>query len=655
MPGRIDHFPFKTLKLWFYRPRNQSLRFQLIGFLLILSLSLVIVSVVVQTRIVLPAFEQIEQQGALRDIKRCVDALNRDLEQISIFVNDWAAWDDTYQFILNKNTAYIESNLMDEAFGTSNFNLLGYYNNAQELVWGKVKGAEDPVPIELPGLWERLREVSGQFIVHQDIEGDRRGILLTSRGPVLLASRPIITSKRAGPIRGTLVIGRFLDEAEISGLASRSHVDLKVWTLAGGSLPGVDSDALDEVDDWSEPFLYTASASLLHAYARLNDLAGKPALLLRVAVPRQITSQGIVSARYAVLASLLGGFLIIGVAGWIIQRKVIGPLQEVATHADRLGRDDDLKARLNLNRPDEIGSLGRSIDSMIASIEESRKIVLDSAHKAGMADVASEVLHNVGNVVNSANTSIEVLEAKLLHSHVDGLERAARLLGEQAPHAAEFFAKDPRAPKLINYIAQLSQSSQKERAESAQLIAKLATSINHIRTIVAMQQEHSKGAEFSQEVNLRELVRETLLLKQDRITVANIDVQLQMDEIPLLLTNKSKLNQVLLNLVKNAVEAMEDNSTRDQTLLIRAKVFEGGVALEIRDRGPGIAPENLAKIFEHGFSTKETGMGIGLHYCANAIRSLGGRIKVVNCEPPWGASFQIWLPCIKIQNLKLFT
>ena len=293
------------------------------------------------------------------------------------------------------------------------------------------------------------------------------------------------------------------------------------------------------------------------------------------------------------------------------------------------------------------GRWGDPLISMIASLEESRKIVLDSAHKAGMADVASEVLHNVGNVVNSANTSIEVLEAKLLHSHIDGLERVAKLLCEQAPHAAEFFAKDPRAPKLINYIAQLSQSSQRERTESAQLIAKLATSINHIRMIVAMQQEHSKGAEFSQEVNLRELVRDALLLKHDRIAGAKINVQVELDEMPLLITNKSKLDQVLMNLVKNAIEAMEGSSTADRTLLIRARVFEGGIAVEIRDRGPGIAPENLTKIFEHGYSTKETGMGIGLHYCANAIRSLGGRIKVVNCEAPWGASFQIWLPCHK--------
>jgi len=197
---------------------------------------------------------------------------------------------------------------LDETFDTSNFSLQGYYNNDRELIWGKVKGAEDPVPVELPDLWDKLREISEQFLAHRNVEDDRRGIILTSLGPALVASRPIITSKRTGPIRGTLVIGRFLNKAEISALASRSHTDLKVWALAGGSLPGEEEEFLGGVEDWSAPHLYTASADFLQAYARLNDPLGKPVLLLRVAVPRVITSQGNVSARYAVMASLLGGF-----------------------------------------------------------------------------------------------------------------------------------------------------------------------------------------------------------------------------------------------------------------------------------------------------------------------------------------------------------
>ena len=216
--------------------------------------------------------------------------------------------------------------------------------------------------MELPEIWERLREVSEQFLVHRMYEGDKRGIMLTSRGPVLLASRPIITSKRAGPIRGTLVIGRFLNESEISGLASRSHVDLKVWTLADGSLPAEEPDALGEVDDWNEPFLHTASAGFLHVYARINDLAGKPVLLLRVSGAARYYLPGNRFGQIRHYSEPPGWFFDYWVAGWIIQRKVIGPLQEVAAHADRLGRDDDLKARLNLKRPDEIGSLGRSID-----------------------------------------------------------------------------------------------------------------------------------------------------------------------------------------------------------------------------------------------------------------------------------------------------
>jgi signal transduction histidine kinase len=317
----------------------------------------------------------------------------------------------------------------------------------------------------------------------------------------------------------------------------------------------------------------------------------------------------------------------------------------MAAHAVRIGKHDDLKARLKFDRRDEIGTLAGEVDGMVESLAESRKKVLDSAHRAGKAEIASEVLHNVGNAVNSANCSVEVLEERLDGSKVSGLDRATSLLREQAPRAAEFFGQDPRGPKLIDYLLGLNETLQQERADNQAEVVRLREIVRHIRDAIAAQQTFAGRSDFRQEVELPALVDEILQLNQELLRTSEVQAVVELPSLPELQLNKSKMTQVLVNLVRNAIQSMQGQPSDSRRLTIAARcVEEDGIEIEVRDTGVGFGDDVRPKLFTHGFTTKPEGNGFGLHYCANAIREAGGLITAQSAGPGQGATFRIRLP-----------
>jgi sensor domain CHASE-containing protein len=621
-----------------------SLRSRIAYLLVGLSIALVVTIYAVQVLVVMPTFVAMERTGAQRDVSRCVDALERDLLNISNTTNDWASWDDAYQYIQGKNAKFKDANFVDESFTNSKLNLICFIEGEGKIAWGEVRDAEGTEKIEVPDLFAAFLQPANPFTTHDNVDDALSGIVMTSQGPMLLASRPIITTKRQGPIRGSLIMGRFWNKTEIDDLAARTHVQLAVWTLGQSDMPAEARRIADEYSTSRETHLETVDGQTLQAYRVLDDVYGKPALLLRLDVPRIITAQGRVATRVAIIGNLLGGGVTLLVMWIVLQRGIVNPLRHMAAHSVRVGQTGNLKARLNLTRTDEIGTLANEFDRMVENLAESRRKILDSAHQSGMDEVASEVLHNVGNAVNSASCSVETLREQLDESKVAGFNRASELLREQAPRAAEFFGVDPRGPKLIDYLVGLNEALQQEHAGQKCELTRLFETIRHIREIITAQQTYTGKSEFRQEVNLTSLVDEVLLLNQEQLEAYQIDVEVDLPSLPELDLNKSKITQVLMNLVRNAIQAMQDQESGVRRLTISARaVDESGIEIEVRDTGHGFDDDVRSKLFAHGFTTKPSGNGFGLHYCANAVQGGGGKITGESPGPGKGATFRIRL------------
>ncbi|MDA1178948.1 MAG: ATP-binding protein, partial [Planctomycetota bacterium] len=514
-----------------------------------------------------------------------------------------------------------------------------------KIVWGHFVDFETLEHIAVPDFIAAVQQPNANFNLFKDVEESHSGLVSTSRGPLLFAARPIVTSKNEGPIRGTVIFGRFLSPAEVKALSDRTHVAMQVWDISSGGVPISELEALPALPHECDTSIYSEDPLTLQAYTRVNDILGNPLLLVRANVPREISEQGRVSANVAIACSIAGGVLMLLALGFALQIRIVQPLQLMAQHAVRVGQCDNLKARLSLGRADAIGTLANEFNVMVENLAESRKKVLDNAHRAGMAEIASEVLHNVGNAVNSANCSIEVLEERLLTSKCAGLERAANLLREQAPRAGEFFAQDSRGSKLIEYLGNLAETLQRERADNQAEVLRLRETIRHIRDAIAVQQTFAGRSNLRQEVDLRELVNEILLMNQEFLRSAEVQVDVNLPPLPELQLNKSKMTQVLVNLVRNAVQAMDQQTSDRRRLTIYACCVEDdGIEIEVSDTGMGFSQEVGDRLFTHGFTTKPEGNGFGLHYCANAIRESGGNISAHSDGVGHGASFRILLP-----------
>lgn len=624
---------------------DRSLQRQLALLLVCMSLAFVGVSCLLQSQLIMPAFASLERQAALRDVDRCLAGIQRDLDLLSDVTNDWGAWDDTYQFAADRNGKFQQANLTPEAFSSARVGLIAVLNASRELVWGECRDPESVEVIEAPGIWPMLTDPASPLTQHAGLDDVKSGLVLTSAGPLLISSSPIITSKRQGPIRGSIMMGRFLNQEEIGELADRAEVDLTARVLGKEPLAEAEAAVLEELRHTGSPVLHVHNAESLLAYAKVDDVFGKPGLLLRLTLPREVSAQGNIAGLTATWGGILGSLAIMTAAALLVRRRVVKPLEEIVIHARQIGEKSDFKARLNSGRDDEIGQLSNAFDEMVECLAISRKRVMEAAHRAGMADVASEVLHNVGNVINSAKTSLEQLEGRTQSINLDSLKKAVALLQEHSGGLPEFFSQDPRGPKLVSFLGKVAAAMEEESASNQENLARIGKAIRHIQEIVAGQERRAHTtADCVSDTDVAELFREAVAMNLDRIESAGIEAQVLVDPPLELSLNRSKMSQVLINLVRNGVQAME-GCPEPRTLILSARdTGDQHMEIEIRDTGCGLSPELKGNLFRHGFTTKPGGQGIGLHYCANAVQSMGGSIRASSEGPGRGTSFLIRIP-----------
>jgi PAS domain S-box-containing protein len=280
-----------------------------------------------------------------------------------------------------------------------------------------------------------------------------------------------------------------------------------------------------------------------------------------------------------------------------------------------------------------------------ADLENLHKQLSDASRQAGMAEVVTDVLHNVGNVLNSVNVSFAVVSDKVRKSKLSNLARAAELLQEHKHDLAAFLNSDPKGTQLPGYLVNLAQHLAEEQAEILKELQLLSGNVEHIKEIVAMQQSYYKVSGAVESLPVAELVEDAL--RMNAATLARHDVQIVREyaEAPPLLVEKHKVLQILVNLIGNAKYALNVGGQRDKRLTLRiAKNGSDFVHVSVIDNGVGISTENLTRIFEHGFTTRKDGHGFGLHSSAFVAKELGGTLTVHSDGVGKGATFTLTLP-----------
>lgn len=280
-----------------------------------------------------------------------------------------------------------------------------------------------------------------------------------------------------------------------------------------------------------------------------------------------------------------------------------------------------------------------------AELEKSHLALLESSRLAGMAEVATSVLHNIGNVLNSVNISCSVISENVRNFRISGVTKTAALLRENEADLAGFFTTHPGGRKLTGYLEKLSQRLSAEQTAILDEVHLLDKNIEHIKEIVSAQQNHAKNLGGSREtMALETLVEDALRLKSVSLLRHRIEVIREYAKVPDIPLEKHKALQILVNLVRNAKHALDAGDCARKRLTVRISGHESHAAISVCDNGIGIAPENLTRIFAHGFTTKKDGHGFGLHSGALAAQEMGGRLTVHSDGPNTGATFTLELP-----------
>jgi PAS domain S-box-containing protein len=270
--------------------------------------------------------------------------------------------------------------------------------------------------------------------------------------------------------------------------------------------------------------------------------------------------------------------------------------------------------------------------------------LIETSRRAGMAEVATGVLHNVGNVLNSVNVSATLVSDYVSRSKSANVAKLAALFEEHRADLSSFLTLDPRGQMIPEYLWTLKDLLADERTKVTTEIEYLRKNVEHIKDIIAMQQSYAKSSGFTEKVLLSELVEDAL--RMNAASLAQKDVELVRDfQIhPIINSDRHKIVQILVNLVRNAKFACDEANRLGKQITIRITGDVRSVRVSVIDNGVGISVKSLARIFEHGFTTRKNGHGFGLHSGAIAAKELGGSITVQSAGPDCGATFILELP-----------
>jgi two-component system NtrC family sensor kinase len=305
----------------------------------------------------------------------------------------------------------------------------------------------------------------------------------------------------------------------------------------------------------------------------------------------------------------------------------------------------ELERRIE-ERTRDVTQANQQLQESLSELRATQRKLMDASRRAGMSDVATSVLHNVGNVLNSVNVSTEVIAETLGNSRVRGLQKVASVLREHRGDLSAFFSSDPVGRRLPDYLLQLAVAVESERTQLLDEVGSLRKNVEHIKVIVSLQQANARSAMGLVEAfSYSEAIDDALRLVSESFSDHHIQVVRDFPEAPLeIVADRHMLLQIITNLLSNARHAVQSGDAAGKEILLRLRTEEGFARLEVQDNGCGIRREHLARIFGHGFTTKRGGHGFGLHGAACATTEMGGRLAAHSDGPGRGARFTLDVP-----------
>lgn len=326
-----------------------------------------------------------------------------------------------------------------------------------------------------------------------------------------------------------------------------------------------------------------------------------------------------------------------------LSRHIANPIIALSNFSKNITHSN-LSDRVTVNGSAEINQLAHSLNNMLDNLVRTKKQLLQASRMAGMSEVAAEMLHNVGNVLNSVNTSIFMLREKNELSKVNELVRLNEMLQSHRGDLAEYLTSDEHGKLILPYLVPLSQTMRQEHEFSKNELDQLIVNLEHIHTVVRKQQSYNTFSGVVENVSLSTILQEVVDMFISEIHEKGIVLECKWEQSITLETIGDKLKQAIIVIVDNAIDALSDIDKEDKRIIIHAETVDEMVVCDISDNGTGIAESDIEQVFRFGFTKKSNGYGFSLHASACTIHELGGEITIASKGLGYGATFSLKLP-----------
>lgn len=588
-----------------------------------------------------PAFNTLESGDARTDLDRAELAIESQLQQLKAIAGDWAPWDEPYAFAQGNNHDFIWRNVDLSTFRNIEIELLQFFDLEGERLWsGYVGPSGDFADIETLGRLGEGDPLYARLTGHSDVYSAVSGLLMTARGPMLLVSLPLVQEAGKGPIAGTIVMGRILTSERIAALSEHIKVPFEIVPVA---MEATTAPALVQQLQASPPgtVLHAADDEDVVSSRLLTGLSGEPLGILQSRTARDVTAIGESAANLALLLFVAMSLLLLSLIWFLLRRDIVDPLERLAAHMADMRRSGDLSAHVEAVRDDEIGRLAQEFNALTGELQQVRRELVAQSFKAGKADTAAEVMHNIRNTMTPVVNATEALAGTLDRMSALRLRQAADELADPDCPAE-------RRAGLLRYLGAAADRLGEASAGAAEDVELIGRQARLVEEILAAQEKLTRVAPVREDVDLAEVVAEAAaVLPRQGTTEVELRIAPELRGVNVD-ANRVQLLQVIGNVVLNAYEAVARagrNPARIEVCAGPAAADPKRVRLSVRDNGIGLDAAELEQVFRRGYTSKAGPQGgLGLHWCANALKAAGGGIHIESAGSGRGAAVHIELP-----------
>ncbi len=594
-----------------------SLRKKFVSIFLLIFLLLGIINLFLQKYIIFPGFKSIEKVNSIKEFNRALNVFKKEIKHIDSVCKDWSYWDDTYNYVKNKNKSYENSNLVTSSFKDLKLNIIGIYDANGNVVWLKFYDLKSNNYVKPQNIFSKTQIINFLKKYPKGISG----IYKKDNKIIMLSLNPILKSDYSGPPDGIFLMGRFLNKDVLNRLKKETKLEIFIKKIT----PESPEFSIEYLKD----FIIVGKS--------LKDIFNKPIIKFSVKIEKKITDYAKKVINIEIFAFIVLCLIVIIILSYLIDRLIITPIEKLKNFVKTKNGE-----KLILEKDDEIGILSKAINDFIEKIRKQNKELIELNEKL-KKDIELRI-----KVENELKKSKQIVE------RLKRMESLALLAGGVAHDLNNILSG------IVVYPEMLLMSGENLTKKQKKILNSLIKAGDRAARVVGDLLDVTRTIEFTTEIiNLNDLIREFLnSLEFKNLLNVNKEIILETNfekDLYLIEGSKVHITKAIMNLISNAIDSIESKgkikiSTKNLHLKSSLKNFmeippNKYAIIEIEDTGKGIPDEILDRIFEPFFTTKKqgkSGTGLGLFIVWNTIKAHNGYVDV-NSSPK-GTKFTLYFP-----------